>query len=431
MDPDAEPTTLIIKFAILFFLLACAAFFSAAETAFMSVDKFEVRKLIQSGNKKAKKVAKVLEDKDAMLSAILIGSNIVNIAASAFATMIVCDTWGDAYVSIGTAVLTIVVMFCCEIMPKSISGKYAAKTSMRFATILYVFVKVLTPVIFIVNLISGFFMKMFGVETKASDTVVTEGVIKTMLDMGLEDEQIEPEEHEIINNVLESNDACARDIMVPRSNVIGITEDVTYDELIATFKTERYSRLVVLDKEKAKVLGIVYMKDVFFIEAENFAIEKILRQPHFTYETKNIQELLQEMRTTSNAMSIVLDEYGEMAGILTIEDIVEEFVGQIRDEYDEEELAQIKKIAENVYEIEGSVSLKDINEAIDLNLQSENYNSIGGYIIEHFGAIPKTGQEIDCDQVCFEVIEAESNKVVTVRLRIEANKESVADKKNS
>lgn len=418
MDPDAEPTVLIIKFTILFILLACAAFFSAAETAFMSVDKFEIRKLIQSGNKKAKKAAKVLEDKDSMLSAILIGSNIVNIAASSLATMIVCNTWGDGYVSIGTAALTVIVLFCCEIMPKTISGKYAAKTAMGIATILYIFVKVLTPVIFIVNLISGFFMRIFGVETKASDTVVTEGVIKTMLDMGLEDDQIEPEEHEMINNILESNDACARDIMVPRSNVVGITEDYSYAEVIGVFKREKYSRLVVLDQDKKKVKGILHMKDVVFIEPEEFDMQRLLRTAHFTYETKNIQDLLADLRQTAHSMAVVLDEYGEMVGALTVEDILEEFVGQIRDEYDEEELGQIKQISDNEYEIEGSVGLDDINDELELNLQSEEYNSIGGYIIEHLDKLPEIGEKFRYEDIELEVIAVEDNRIEKVRLRI-------------
>ena len=416
MDPDPS---MLVEFIILFILLACAAFFSAAETAFMSVDKFEVRKLVQSGSKKAKKVAKVLEDKDSMLSAILIGSNIVNIAASSFATLMVVTHWGESYVSAGTAILTVVVMFCCEIMPKSISGKYAAKTAMMFATILYIFVKALTPIIWIVNLISGFFMRMFGVETKASDTVVTESVIKTMLDMGLEDSQIEPEEHEIINKVLESNDACARDIMIPRSNVVGITEDMSYEEVVKIFEQERYSRLVVLDSNKEKVCGILYMKDMFFVTQKDFNMKTMLRKPYFTYETKNIQDLLREMRKTSNQMSVVLDEYGEMVGIVTVEDIIEEFVGQIRDEYDAEELKQIKKISDNEYEIEGSVNLDDINEVINLDLESEDYNSIGGFIIEKLETFPQNGDNVTCNKCKITVLSVVDNKIELVKITID------------
>jgi CBS domain containing-hemolysin-like protein len=421
MDPDAEPTTLIIKFIILFCLLACAAFFSAAETAFMSVDKFEVRKLIQSGNKKAKKVAKVLEDKDSMLSAILIGSNVVNIAASSLATMIVYDTWGDAYISAGTAILTVVVLFCCEIMPKTISGKYAAKTAMGIATILYIFVKVLTPVIFIVNLISSFFMRLFGVETKASDTVVTEGVIKTMLDMGLEDDQIEPEEHEIINNVLEANDFCAKDIMIPRSNVISITQNSTYDEIVDIFKTEGYSRLVVMDEKNEKIHGILYLKDMMFLSKEEFDLSTLLREPYFTFETKKTQDILTELRKTANSMAIVLDEYGGLAGILTIEDIVEEYIGQIRDEYDADELKQIKQIDETTYEVEGAINISDLNEALNLDLQSENYNSIGGYIIEQLEELPKEGDIVDSDSVKIEVLSVVDNKIEKVQVSVLEN----------
>jgi CBS domain containing-hemolysin-like protein len=415
MDPDAEPS-IIIKFIILFILLALAAFFSAAETSFMSVDKFEVRKLIQCGKKKAKTVGKVLEDKDSMLSAILIGSNIVNIAASSLATMIVYETWGDAYVSAGTAVLTVVVLFCCEILPKTISGKYAAKTAMTFATILYIFVKVLTPVIFIVNLISGFFMRMFGVETKASDTVVTESVIKTMLDMSLEDDQIEPEEHEIISNVLEANDFCAKDIMIPRANVIGIPKDCTYDEIVDIFKTEGYSRLVVLDERNEKVCGILYLKDMMFLSKEEFDLNKMLREPYFTFETKKTQDLLTELRRTANSMAVVLDEYGSLSGILTIEDIVEEYIGQIRDEYDEDELKQIKKIDDTTYEIYGSVNITDVNEATGLELESENYNSLGGYIIEKLEDFPKDGDTLTTDDAKFDVVRVVNNKIEKVRV---------------
>ena len=239
-----------------------------------------------------------------------------------------------------------------------------------------------------------------------------------MLDMSLEDDQIEEEEHEIINNVLESNDACAKDIMVPRSNVIGITDDYTYDDIMSTFKTERYSRLVVLDVEKEKVRGIVYLKDLLFVDGNAFDMATILREPYYTYETKNIQDLLKEMRKDSSPMSIVLDEYGEMVGIVTIEDILEEFVGQIRDEYDEEELRQIKKISDTEFEVEGAINLDDVNDVTGLELESENYNSVGGFIIEHLEELPKTGDALEVNGVRFEVVESVDNKIEKVRIKI-------------
>ena len=416
MDPDADPSNMFIKLIILVLLLVMSAFFSSAETAFMSADKFAIRQLIQGGNKKAKRVAKILEDKDAMISAILIGNNIVNIFASSLTTTLVYEVYGNAYVSLATGILTIVVLLCGEIMPKTIAGKYAEKMSMAYAPILYILIKILTPVIWIVNLISAIFMRLLGIETKATDTRVTEDVLKTMLDMSLEDDQIEPEEHEIINNVLEANDFCARDIMVPRANVVGIPKNYTYDDVVDVFKKEGYSRLVVLDERNEKVEGILYLKDMMFLQREEFNMEKLLREPYFTFETKKTQDLLTELRRTANSMAVVLDEYGGLAGILTIEDILEEYVGQIRDEYDEDELKQIERIEDGVYDVEGSLGLDDLNDALGLNLQSENYNSVGGYIIEKLDEFPKSGDVVEDGCVRLEVVKIEENRIEKIRL---------------
>jgi CBS domain containing-hemolysin-like protein len=417
-NPDADPSAMFIKLIILVLLLVMSAFFSSAETAFMSADKFVIRQLIQGGNRKAKRVAKILEDKDAMISAILIGNNIVNIFASSLTTTLVYEVYGNAYVSLATGILTIVVLLCGEIMPKTIAGKYAEKMSMAYAPILYILIKILTPVIWIVNLISAIFMRLLGIETKATDTRVTEDVLKTMLDMSLEDDQIEPEEHEIINNVLEANDFCARDIMVPRANVVGISKDYTYDDVVDVFKKEGYSRLVVLDERNEKVEGILYLKDMMFLPREEFNMEKLLREPYFTFETKKTQDLLTELRRTANSMAVVLDEYGSLAGILTIEDIVEEFVGQIRDEYDADELKQIKKIDDNTYEIYGAVNITDVNEVTGLELESENYNSIGGYIIEKLEDFPKSGDKLTVDGINFEVLSVVDNRIGKISIKI-------------
>ena len=416
MEPDAEPSTFIIKLIILIAMLAISAFFSSAETAFISADRFAIRQLIQDGNKRAKKVAKILEDKDAMISAILIGNNIVNIFASSLTTTMVYEAYGNEYVSIATGILTIAVLLWGEIMPKTIAGQHAEKVAMIYAPILYVFIKFMTPAIWIVNLISAFFMRMFGIKTKATDTVVTEDVLKTMLDMSLEDDQIVQEEHEIMQNILESTDLSAKDIMVPRSNVVCITEDSTYEDIISVFKTYKYSRLVVFNNDKNKVLGILHMKDILFVNQDEFDVHNFLRQPYFTFETKSIQYLLTEMRKTSSSMAIVLDEYGELIGVLTIEDIIEEFVGQIRDEYDDDELKEIKKVDNGVYEVAGALNISDINNALDIALQSENYNSVGGFIIERLEEFPKDGDVVSDGAVKLEVVSVVDNKIETVRV---------------
>lgn len=416
MDPDAEPSTIILKFTIIIILILLSAFFSSSETAFISIDKFKIRQLVQDGNKRAKTVSKILEDKDSMISSILIGNNIVNLSASAFVTTLVYEVWGDAYISLATGVLTVVVLLYGEIVPKTLAGKYAEKMAMIYAKPLYLLIKLLTPAIFIVNIFTKFMMKIFKIDTSAAEPVVTEDVLKTVLDMSLEDDQIEEEEHEIINNVLELNDSCARDIMVPKSNVVGIPITYSYDEIVNTFKTERYSRLVVLDEKLTEVRGILHVKDVFFTNPNEFDIEKLLRQPYITYETKSVPDILHALRKTSNNMAVVLDEYGDLVGVLTIEDILEEFVGQIRDEYDEDELKQIKKIDENTYEVEGSLKLDDINEALDIMLESKEYNSIGGYIIEQLEEFPKTGDNLKHNNIYIEVLDVVNNRISTVKI---------------
>lgn len=415
---DVDSSALIIKIITLIALLFLSAIFSSTETAFMSIDKFQLRQLIQEGKKRAKTVNTILENKDAMLSAILIGNNVVNISASSLTTTIVYELYGNEFVSIATGILTIVVLIGGEILPKTIAGKYPEKMAMLYAPILYLYIKFLTPIIWLLNVVINTFMRLFKIEANPMDTVVTEEVVKTMLDMSLEDDQIEEEEHEIISNVLDSNTSCARDIMIPRTNVISIKETATYDEIKEKFKEEKYSRLVVMNEKQNSVLGIITIKDVLFANPEIFDLVKLLRQPYITYESKKISELLKEMQKHYISMAVILDEYGDLVGIVTIEDILEEFVGQIRDEYDEDELKQIKKISENTYEIDGSLNLDDMNDELNTALTSDEYNSIGGYIIEQLEEFPQNGDSITHDNIKIEVLEVNNNRIEKVRLTI-------------
>ena len=419
MDPDtADPYSTIIKFIILALFIIMSALFSSAETAFISSDKFTIRQLIQEGNKRAKKVNKILENKDAMLSAILIGNNVVNLSASSLTTTLVYELYGNAFVSIATGILTLVVLICGEIVPKTLAGKYPEKIAMAYAPILHIFIKALTPVIFILNFIISIIMKILRIKADPMDTVVTEDVVKTMLDMSLEDGQIEKEEHEIINDVLELNDSCAKDIMIPRTHVVSIRETATYDDIVKVYQEEKYSRLVVLNEKQNEVLGVINIKDMLFLNKETFKLQDILRKPYVTYESKKISDLLKELRKGQNNMAVILDEYGDLVGIITIEDILEEIVGQIRDEYDADELKQIKKIDENIYEIEGSLNIDDVNEALSINLESEEYNSIGGYIIEKLELFPKAGDKYEQEGIYLEVLEVVNNRIEKVKLEI-------------
>lgn len=421
MDPVPEPTSLVLDIVILVVLIICSALFSSAETAFTSLDFITIKEYANEEGRKgkrARKVEKILQSKDEMLSAILIGNNVVNLFASSLTTTVALDVFGSKSVGIATGILTFVILEFGEIVPKSIAGRYADKIALVYSNTLYNFMILIKPIIFIINIFSHILMRIVGIKPTDGAKAITEERLKTMLDMSLEAGQIEEEEHELTNNALELDESNAKDIMVPRSNIIGINVDNTYEEIVEIFKTERYSRLVVFDSENIEVAGIIHIKDFLFIKKEEFDMQKILRPAYFAYETVKVSELLKELKKINNNMAIILDEYGDVSGLITIEDIIEEIIGEVRDEYDAEELNQIKKLDENVYEVEGSMNLDDINDFLNIELESEEYQSIGGFIIERLETFPKEGDKIEDGDVSAEIIEMDDNRISKIKLSI-------------
>ena len=316
-----------------------SAFFSSSETALMSVNKIRLRSLAESGNKRAAMVLDITENKTSkMLSAILIGNNIVNLSASAISTSL-AYSFGGYMVSIATAVLTVAILVFGEITPKNYATLNAEKLTLKFIPIIRFFMIILTPVIFIINLFSRAFMFLLRVDPNAVSKAMTEDELRTIVDVSHEDGVIESDEKEMIYNVFDLGDANAKDIMVPRVHVTFAEVNNTYEELIA--------RLPVYEDTPDNIVGIINMKDLLLYDkkTETFNIRDIMREPHFTYEYKDISELLVEMRDSTFNIAIVLDEYGEMAGLITLEDILEEIVGEIHDEYDEKEDDMFKNIS--------------------------------------------------------------------------------------
>ena len=357
---DASDTYQLI---ILIILLALSAFFSSNETALMAVNKIRLRTLADEGNKRAAKVLDIVENHTAkMLSAILIGNNLVNITASSLATSL-AYSFGGYMVSIATAALTVAILIFGEITPKNYATLNAEKITLRYIPVLNLFMTLMTPFIFIINLFSRVFMKLLHVDPDAASQAMTEEELRTIVDVSHEDGVIESDEKKMIYNVFDLGDANAKDIMVPRVNVTFADVDSSYEELIDIFREDRFTRLPVYENSQDNIVGIINMKDLLLYDPkDSFNIRDYLRKPHFTYEYKDISELLVEMRESTFNIAIVLDEYGEMTGLITLEDILEEIVGEIHDEYDEGENELIKKISDHEYIIEGSMSLDDIND---------------------------------------------------------------------
>ena len=390
MDPSDT-----YQIIILLILLALSAFFSSNETALMSVNKIRLRSLADEGNKRASMALDILENQTPkLLSAILIGNNIVNISASSLATTL-AYSFGGYMVSIVTVILTVLILIFGEITPKNYATINSEKITLRYIPVFKFLMTIMTPVIFIINLFSRGVMRLMRVDPDAASKAMTEEELRTIVDVSHEDGVIESDEKEMIYNVFDLGDATAKDIMVPRVHVTFADVESTYDELIDIFREDKFTRLPVYKDSQNNIVGIINMKDLLLYDKnEEFVIDHFLRKSHFTYETKSISDLLVEMKDSTFNIAIVLDEYGDMAGLITLEDILEEIVGEIHDEYDEKEDELVQKISDREYIIEGSMHLDDVNDHLDTELDSEDYDSLGGFIIEHLDRLPVAGDEV-------------------------------------
>lgn len=412
------------QFLVLIILLMLSAFFSSCETALTTVSKIRLRALSDSGNKRAAIVLDITENHTSkMLSAILIGNNIVNISASSLSATL-AYAFGGYMVSIATALLTVTILVFGEITPKNYATLNAEKISMRYIRIIQVFMFIMTPVIFIINLFSRFIMFLLRVDPSASRNAMTEEELRTIVDVSHERGVIESGEKELINNVFDLSDANAKDIMVPRVHVTFASVDNTYDELIEIFREDKFTRLPVYEDSQDNIIGIINMKDLLLYDKnEAFHIRDFLREPHFTYEYKSISDLLVEMRQATFNIAIVLDEYGEMAGLITLEDILEEIVGEIHDEYDEHEEESFTQINDREYLIDGAMNLDDVNDRLGTSFTSEDYDSLGGLIIEYLNRLPEANDEVVTeDGIRLTVDTLDKNRVESVHVLLPEKK---------
>ncbi len=411
---DSSDATQLI---ILFILLLLSAFFSSAETALTTVNKIRIRTLAEDGNRRAETVLAITDDSGKMLSAILIGNNIVNLSAASLTTSL-AYSFGGSMVAIASGILTLLILLFGEITPKTMATIHAEKMSLIYAPVISIFMKLMTPVIFVVNGLSIGILFLLRVDPNAKNTAMTENELRTIVDVSHEDGVIESGEREMINNVFDLGDARAKDVMVPRVHVTFADVNSTYDELLAIFREDKYTRLPIFEDTTDNVVGTINMKDLLLYDStKEFHIRDFLREAYFTYEYKSISELLVEMRQASFNIAIVLDEYGETAGLITLEDILEEIVGEIHDEYDENEEDFIQEIDEREYIVEGSINLDELNSRLELDLNSDEYDSLGGFIIERLDRLPEAGDSIDTDEGIHMVVDRlDKNRIELVHL---------------
>lgn len=419
-----EPGVSLQIVAIVIMVLL-SAFFSSAETALTTVNKHRLRSLMEQGNKTAAKIMKLIENPSKMLSAILIGNNIVNISASALTTTVTTEVFGSAFVGVSTGVLTLVVLLFGEITPKTLATLYNEKIAFIYIHVIAPLTWLLTPAIWIVDKLSAIIFFVLRIDRNKAKEQMTEGELRTIVDVSVEDGVIEKEEKSMINNVVDFGDSKAKDVMIPRADMAVISVDATFDEVFELFDKEHYSRLPVYDDNKDSVIGILYMKDLFLYQNrtdkknQSFSVRNIMREPFFVYEYQKTSSIMTEMRNRFVTLAIVLDEYATAVGLITIEDLIEEIVGEIRDEFDMDELETVTKLEENRYEIDGAMKLSDLEDNIGIRFESENYDSLGGYVIELLDRLPVEGETVKKDGITLKVVSMDKNRIDRVAILID------------
>ncbi len=407
----------LVSLVILVFL---SAFFSSAETALTTANRLRMRTLAEDGHKRAQTVQKVLAQHSKMLSAILIGNNIVNISASSLATTLTIDMWGNKAVGYATGVLTLIVLIFGEIVPKTWASINADTISLFYGGIIHKLMILLSPLIYLVDKFAEFIFFILRIDRNRKNDSLTESELKTIVDVSHEGGVIESNERELIYNVFDFQDALAKDIMIPRVDMTMVDASATYEELLDVFKKHMYTRIPVYEESQDNIIGLVNLKDFLTYDATTpFVLKDMLREAYFTYEYKHTADLMLEMREKHSAMALVLNEYGALEGLVTMEDLLEEIVGEIRDEYDEDEEDFIKEIGLREYLVDGGMKLDDINNALGTNLISEDYDSLGGIVIQLLDKLPSLNEEVSTDDgIVLRVAEMNQNRIEKVHMQL-------------
>lgn len=411
----------ILYIVILVVLLMLSAFFSASETALITISPHRLRTMVEEHQKNAEILEKVLSQSDKMLSVILICNNIVNLGASSLATVFVQNVIGSWAVSIGTGVLTLLVLVFGEITPKTISTYNSNKIALKFAPYIRILMIIFTPIAAAINFLANGVIRLLRVDKSSKSESYTENEIRSIVEVSEEEGVIESGEKDIINNVFDFTDTITREAMVPIVNVTSVGVNSSYKDLRKVFADNLYTRIPVFNEDESSFIGMINLKDFIFMsaeEADRFDLKSIMRELPYTYEQKHLAELFLDMKKKHTNMMAVMDEYGVTVGIITMEDLLEEIVGDIRDEYDEDEEDEVLQEGTDEYVMHGSTSLSDINSKLGTALQSEAYDSIGGLIIEKLDRLPEEGDTVNADGVLLTVEKVDGPKIEQVRIKV-------------
>ena len=400
-------------------LLILSGFFSGSETAFMSANRVRIRELVNEGDKKAERVDKLLEDQTKLLTTILIGNNLVNIAASAIATSIAIDMFGSKGVGIATGVVTFVILVFGEITPKSIGNNNPIKYAKLASVILLWLEKLLYPIILFFTIL---IKKLIGQDKMISSAFISEEEVRRFVNVSEEEGAIKESEKEMIQSVFEFDDIVVKEIMVPRIDMVCVSKESSIEEIVDLAVEKGHSRIPVFEESIDDIIGLIYVKDLLQLlqkGKENLTLEDLIKPIYFIPESKQINKLLKEMQNRREHMAVILDEYGGTSGLITIEDLLEEIVGDIQDEFDLE-TKMIEKINENEMLVDARIDIDKVNEKLENSLhEEENFETISGFILHNLGYLPNKGEKIELNNLIITVEEVSEHRIEKVRIKSE------------
>ncbi|MCD7855829.1 MAG: hemolysin family protein [Clostridiales bacterium] len=407
----------LIEYIILIVLFSLSAFFSSSETALTSISKVKLRSMIDNGVKNSEIVEKLLDNRSKLLTAILIGNNIVNILATSMSTSIATRLFGSSGVGIATGIVTVIVLVFGEITPKNLAAANSEKVAAAVSKPIYACMVVLTPVIYALNIVTGFVIGLLTGKNTEEAPAVTEADLISMVNVSHEEGIIEHDEKEMLSNIVDFGDCDARDVMIPRVDMVAVPIDADREYVEKVYKQNKFTRMPVYENTADNIVGILSVKDIYFMpESEKFSIKKLMKEPYFTYESKPSKDLLAVMRKEKISLAIVLDEYGGTSGIVTLEDILEEIVGEISDD-NNEHFEEITEVSEGEYVILGNAKIDDVNETIGSEFDDEDFDSIGGYVSGAAGRFPKEGEVIPDGDYTFIIEKTDKNRIERLRVK--------------
>lgn len=421
MDPDSW-----IRILFFLMLLFFSSLFSAAEAAVVKLNKYRLKKLAQAQNPRAMLLNRLLEQPGKLFNTILLAESVSIIGTVVLGTSLAIEIWGEVLGKVwAIIILSILVAVLGEISPRAYAVKQPEKVVLNLVRFIYGVMLVLSPLVVMLNKLSNFLLNHNKDDDSKGDISITEQEIFSMVAAGQEEGVIHQEETSMIHGIFEFTDTLVKDVMVPRPDIVAVAQDISLIELVDVIKKEQFSRIPVYDDNIDNIIGVVHIKDIIETLAENnqdFQIKNYLRQPFFVPETKKVNELFKGMQKEKTHMAIVLDEYGSTAGIVTLEDLIEEIMGDIQDEHDKEE-PELLNVDDNTVEISGSMRLEELNEELGLDLHCEEAETVGGLVFTELDRVPTEGDQVRIGKLTLTVIEMDGHRIEKIRLTQEEQTE--------